>query len=144
MTRFIITTFIVTLSLVSVGCWHQDNQPELTLDQGEAFKSDKNGIAVGTVTTSDEDILEISTIIDNAEDMWRLSPLLTAMTSGREYGFTAEDAFTLDYKTVGTNDSIARVSVLHGNESYAIMLTQPLGGGNNQFWVISSISHVDE
>lgn len=69
--------------------------------------------------------------VDAGRELWRLDPLQVARNEGKNYGFTAQDTYTVVRKL--SSSPIARhgevdVQVIHQGKPYLMVLVKPFGG----------------
>lgn len=108
------------------------------------FVAPKDIIKTGSIEPlSRPDLQALQDFVDEGHQPWRLDPLLVAQFDGRnKYGFESTDEFSLLSERFGeyAGTYLADVEVKHDDQTYDILLIQPIKIGEGGIWSISSIS----
>jgi hypothetical protein len=84
--------------------------------------------------------------VDEGRELWRLDPVQVAEREGRQYGFTADDKFTIVRRQ--SSSAIARhgqidVQVVHQNKVYTMILVRPFGSDDGAIWTTYKVLQKD-
>lgn len=98
---------------------------------------ERGEILTHPIFVDEERSAHLQDVVDAGEDAFRTDPLEVAAFDGRMAGFTIDDVFELE--TLDREAGAAVVTVVRGENTYAIHLVQPVRTGEGGVWVIDAV-----
>ncbi len=123
----------LALGVFLSGC---GREPAPRPESASTARPDTAGVLVGSFGYTPAAAESAQARLQRGQEGWRADPVLTVQALAESLGFDpSRDAFTL----ITQEKTSAAVRVLHGEATYTVHLTQPLGRQRRLWWLLDAL-----